>query len=124
MIEPAFYALAGRAMAAARKESKERTDKALRESKQPSSSPSSSSDPSSSSATHPHVEDDTPVATASQLVGPECVRFQGLRVAYFTVDKDAKLACLEEGGPEGAREGDRIVLNRIVSLKEDSGKGK
>ena len=40
--------------------------------------------------------------------GPEAVRFQGLRVAYFCMDKDST----EE----------KLVLNRIVSLKEDSGK--
>lgn len=40
--------------------------------------------------------------------GPETVRFQGLRVAYFAVDKDSS--------------GETVVLNRIVGLKEDSGK--
>ncbi|KAI9681608.1 MAG: hypothetical protein M1829_000805 [Trizodia sp. TS-e1964] len=40
--------------------------------------------------------------------GVEGVRFQGMRVAYFTMDTDST----EE----------KIVLNRIVSLKEDSGK--
>lgn len=40
--------------------------------------------------------------------GPETVRFQGLRVAYFAVDSDST----EE----------RVVLNRIVGLKEDAGK--
>lgn len=40
----------------------------------------------------------------------ESVRFQGLRVAYFAMDKD----CVEGG---------KVVLNRIVSLKEDAGKG-
>lgn len=40
--------------------------------------------------------------------GPETVRFQGMRMGYFCVDK--------ESGPE------RVVLNRIVSLKEDTGK--
>ncbi|KAI9807406.1 MAG: hypothetical protein M1833_000151 [Piccolia ochrophora] len=40
--------------------------------------------------------------------GVETVRFQGMRVAYFTMDQDS-----EEG---------KIVLNRIVSLKEDAGK--
>ena len=40
--------------------------------------------------------------------GPETVRFQGLRVAYFALDKDSV---------DG-----KIVLNRIVSLKEDAGK--
>ena len=39
----------------------------------------------------------------------ESVRFQGMRVAYFTVDKDTTEK--------------KIVLNRIVSLKEDVRKG-
>lgn len=45
---------------------------------------------------------------ASKDAGVETVRFQGLRVAYFTMDKDSS--------------NERIVLNRIVGLKEDSGK--
>lgn len=40
--------------------------------------------------------------------GPETVRFQGLRVAYFTMDKETT--------------DEKIILNRIVNLKEDSGK--
>ena len=40
--------------------------------------------------------------------GPETVRFQALRVAYFAMDKDST--------------DEKIVLNRIVSLKEDVGK--
>jgi glutaminyl-tRNA synthetase len=40
--------------------------------------------------------------------GFETVRFQGMRVAYFCMDKDTTE--------------DKIVLNRIVSLKEDAGK--
>ena len=47
-------------------------------------------------------------ASHSTVAHPETVRFQGLRVAYFSVDKDSV---------DG-----KIVLNRIVSLKEDSGK--
>lgn len=39
---------------------------------------------------------------------PEAVRFQALRVGYFCVDKDST--------------DDKIVLNRIVSLKEDAAK--
>lgn len=38
--------------------------------------------------------------------GPEIVRFQALRVGYFALDKDSS--------------DDKIVLNRIVSLKESS----
>jgi glutaminyl-tRNA synthetase len=40
--------------------------------------------------------------------GPESVRFQALRVAYFAMDSDST--------------DDMIVLNRIVTLKEDAGK--
>ncbi|KND88841.1 putative glutamine--tRNA ligase [Tolypocladium ophioglossoides CBS 100239] len=40
--------------------------------------------------------------------GPESVRFQAMRVGYFAVDSDST--------------DERVVLNRIVSLKEDSGK--
>ncbi|KAK3389543.1 tRNA synthetases class I, catalytic domain-containing protein [Podospora didyma] len=41
-------------------------------------------------------------------VGPESVRFQAMRVAYFALDSDST--------------DDKIVLNRIVSLKEDKEK--
>ena len=70
------------------------------------------------------ADDDTPKATSEQLIGKEVIRFQGLRVAYFAVDKDSKLASLEEPDTTvpARRDGDVLVLNRIVSLKEDSGK--
>lgn len=41
--------------------------------------------------------------------GPESVRFQAMRIGYFCKDKDST---------DG-----KVVLNRIVSLKEDAGKG-
>ena len=41
-------------------------------------------------------------------VGPETVRFQGMRMGYFCIDKES--------------DGKKVVLNRIVSLKEDTGK--
>jgi len=52
------------------------------------------------------------------------VRFQGLRVAYFALDKDARVACLDEAEnvTPARKQGDYIILNRIVSLKEDAGK--
>ncbi|CAL8576581.1 hypothetical protein XPA_002456 [Xanthoria parietina] len=40
--------------------------------------------------------------------GPETIRFQGMRVAYFCVDRETTK--------------DDLILNRIVSLKEDVGK--
>ena len=42
------------------------------------------------------------------IVNPETVRFQGMRVAYFAMDRDST----EE----------KVVLNRIVALKDDAGK--
>ncbi|KAI3546645.1 glutaminyl-tRNA synthetase [Colletotrichum melonis] len=40
--------------------------------------------------------------------GPESVRFQATRIAYFAIDSDST--------------DEKIILNRIVSLKEDAGK--
>ncbi|KAJ7094594.1 glutamine-tRNA ligase [Mycena belliarum] len=108
MIETGFWSLAKRSLTEARRDGKARTEKALKDSAQVAASPG----------------DDTPRATSEQLVGNECIRFQGLRVAYFAVDKDARLACLDEAddAAPGRKQGDYVVLNRVVSLKEDSGK--
>ena len=46
--------------------------------------------------------------------GPWDVRFQGMRVAYFAVDTEPKY----EGEGRG-----KLILNQIVPLKEDVGKG-
>jgi len=109
LIEVGFWTLAKRAYGEAARESQDRTERALAE-----------------NATEARPADpDTPAVTSAQLVGKECVRFQGLRVAYFALDnRDARIACLDEAGdvPVGRRQGDYLVLNRIVSLKEDSGK--
>ena len=108
IVEVGFWSLAKQLINEARKEAKARTDKAAKYSEV---------------AQHGHSEDDTPHATSTQLIGNECVRFQGLRVAYFALDKDARIAALEEGSELTERQqGDLVVLNRIVSLKEDSGK--
>lgn len=108
MVEIGFLPLAKQLLDDARKESRMRTEKALKE----------------SDTTTDVVDDDTPKATSEQLVGKECIRFQGLRVAYLALDSDSKLACLTEGSEVSTirQTDDFIVLNRIVSLKEDSGK--
>lgn len=56
--------------------------------------------------------------------GVESIRFQGTRVAYFAFDYDSKLGALEEGGNSKMerRDGDRLILNMIAPLKQDSGK--
>ncbi|KAK3939127.1 putative glutamine--tRNA ligase [Diplogelasinospora grovesii] len=51
---------------------------------------------------------DTPSEKNVERIGPETVRFQALRVGYFAMDSDLKR--------------DRVVLNRIAPLKEDSAK--
>ncbi len=113
LIEVGFWPLAKKAFTEARNEAELRTRKALKEKEvAPSSGPTID------------LRVDTPMPTVDQLVGNEWVRFQGLRIAYFTLDKDAVVGCLAEGDGmvPGARGGDRIILNRIVSLKEDTGK--
>lgn len=111
MIEVGFWSLAKTAISAARKDAEARTAKAKA---------------AIAEADKGHEEEhgDAPVATAEQLVGNEVVRFQGLRVGYFALDKEAKLGCLQDSdtGAPGRRDGDVVILNRIVSLKEDSGK--
>ncbi|KAJ7186724.1 glutamine-tRNA ligase [Mycena filopes] len=58
-----------------------------------------------------------PQITEADLVGPECVRFQGTRVGYFCVDSDSTVpqALLELGHSSNQVQ---LVLNRIVSLKD------
>jgi glutaminyl-tRNA synthetase len=110
LVEVGFWALARRLYVDALRESRARTERARMENP-------------GASGSQREGGDDTPVATAEQLIGKEVVRFQGLRVAYFALDSDAKIASLEDDTSEpGRREGDYIVLNRIVSLKEDAGK--
>lgn len=60
---------------------------------------------------------------AENVTGFECARFQGLRTAYFCLDKDTRLQALKRGDKELSwTEGDSLVLNTIVGLKEDAGK--
>lgn len=108
IVEAGFWLLAKRSIENAQQEATSRTEKVLKE--------------NAAEATKP--DDNTPHATSEQLVGKECVRFQGLRVAYFALDKDARVACLDEPAEAKAsrKQGDYLILNRIVSLKEDSGK--
>ncbi|KAL1668026.1 tRNA synthetases class I, catalytic domain-containing protein, partial [Schizophyllum commune] len=109
MVEAGFWPLAKRLYTEAKRDAKARTEKATAE---------------SGDAPRGGAPNDAPSATAEQLIGLECVRFQGLRVAYFALDKDSRIACLDEPDnvEPGRRQGDCLVLNRIVSLKEDAGK--
>lgn len=57
-----------------------------------------------------------------QVDGVEAIRFQGLRVAYFTLDSDSHLPSLENGEELGRDGKDKLVLNLIAPLKQDAGK--
>jgi glutaminyl-tRNA synthetase len=129
LIEPAFFEVAKKLITEAKADADARTKTAaaFSESKVEAGAPAvvSQGVANEDVATHiPSTADDTPVATASQLVGMECIRFQGMRLAYFAVDKEAVLGCLSEGSDvaPGKRPGDKIILNKIVSLKEEKGK--
>ena len=59
--------------------------------------------------------------------GPESVRFQGMRVGYFVsrpkiaIESRTFQLTFSQAMDSDSTD-DKIVLNRIVSLKEDSGK--
>jgi glutaminyl-tRNA synthetase len=105
VVEPAFHELAQRSMREAKAESEERTDKAKKE---------------MAGQSHVKGDEDEPVVAAESLYGVENIRFQGMRLAYFALDRESVVASL--AGEGKGKEGDKIVLNRIVSLKEDTGK--
>ncbi|BEJ14872.1 hypothetical protein CspHIS471_0406390 [Cutaneotrichosporon sp. HIS471] len=117
VVEPAFYELAKKETTTARAEAHARTQKAATENEV-------ANDEAKPADHVPRALGDEPVVTADQLVGMENIRFQAMRLAYFAVDSDSKLSCLDEAADAkpGKRPGDKIVLNRIVSLKEDAGK--
>lgn len=54
--------------------------------------------------------------------GPWDVRFQGVRVAYFAVDRESILEPAKELSPAEREIQRKVVLNQIVPLKEDSAK--
>lgn len=58
---------------------------------------------------------EAPSAKPEQLYGFEDIRFQAMRLAYFTVDRETTVK-LSELAAGNAVDGD-IILNRIVSLK-------
>nr|ASF90247.1 hypothetical protein SPAR05597 [Bartheletia paradoxa] len=115
MVEIGFWKLAKGAMASAWESAHERTKAIAGKAAVSADTPGERRAP-------------TPKSSAAQLVGNECIRFQGLRSAYWTLDKDAVVGCLAEGAmsdpdaKEGRREGDKIILGRIVTLKADVGK--
>lgn len=53
----------------------------------------------------PNIKGEQLQTSDSAAAAPESVRFQGMRVGYFCLDRDST--------------DDKIVVNRIVTLKED-----
>jgi len=91
IIEIGFWQVAKAALEEAKKESEERAK---------ASDQHSSKD-----------SEGAPIRSGKHLYGNEVVRFQAMRLAYFSLDN--READLDAG---------KIVLNRIVSLREDSAK--
>ncbi|PWN53776.1 putative glutamine-tRNA ligase [Violaceomyces palustris] len=113
MLEVGFWDVAKTSIKQAKAEAEERTKKAKADAEKASKETLTVSCSSSAGSGAPEV-------TVEQLLGKECVRFQGMRVAYFALDKE----CSDLGLFDDAKSGEerRIILNRIVSLKEDTKK--
>ena len=62
----------------------------------------------------------TPKLNADQLIGNECVRFQALRTGFFALDKDAIMECTKLNSEPKSHKNDKIILNRIVSIKSSA----
>ncbi|GAC95741.1 glutamyl-tRNA synthetase [Pseudozyma hubeiensis SY62] len=110
MVEVGFWHVARQSVEQARKDAAERTEKAEADAKK------------ARSQTETHATESAgagaPSRSADQLVGKELIRFQGMRTAYFALDRlSGDLGLFGD-----KQEGGKIVLNRIVSLKEDAKK--
>jgi len=131
VIEPGFWEIARSAFASARKEAEEWTTRAKEAAKKAQAEtdvPVLQEAAAAASASAANGKEDEVVdkLNSAQLIGKECVRFQGMRIAYFALDRESELGDALEEGEKGAkgRKGAKIVLNRIVTLKEDVGKTK
>ena len=102
MIEPAFWQITSKALEEAKQAAEKRTKDINATSSVKVATLTSNGD-----------SEGAPHRTSDQLFGLEVVRFQAMRIAYFCFDNR-----------DGNVESKRIVLNRIVSLKEDAGKAK
>ena len=108
LLEPAFYDVARHALARAKDDVAQRERTAAHQAEQ------ALGKERAAQAAH---ATDALQATESSTIGKECIRFQAMRVGYFAVDRDSTLSVFGDDAPA-----DTLVLNRIVSLKEDAGK--
>ncbi|EST08533.1 Glutamyl/glutaminyl-tRNA synthetase, class Ib, anti-codon binding domain protein [Kalmanozyma brasiliensis GHG001] len=110
MVEVGFWDVARQSMEQARRDAADRTKKAeVDAAKAQSETQTAATEGAGAGA---------PERTADQLVGKELVRFQGMRTAYFALDRlSGDLGLFGD-----KKQGGKIVLNRIVSLKEDAKK--
>ncbi|WFD26444.1 glutamine--tRNA ligase [Malassezia nana] len=113
MVETAFYDVAAASLAREKQASEERVQAAAQQTKEALGAARARE--AEQSAAHGLQ------ATSSDTVGKECIRFQAMRVGYFAVDKDSAMVLFND---DARGDADDLVLNRIVSLKEDVGKAK
>ena len=111
MIEVGFYQVARMSLETAKREAEERVKQAVKQTEE------------ALGKDRAHEARDTNAiqSTESHTYGKECIRFQAMRVGYFAVDSDSSMALFGDREDESP---DDLVLNRIVSLKEDVGKSK
>lgn len=119
MVERAFWTVAGRAMAAARTHAVERTKQATALAEE------ARKQTGLLELLPPGAGRGAPEPSADQLVGNEVVRFQAMRIGYFTFDREAILpsdmgAVADKGLSDEEGKQTKLILNRIVGLKEDS----
>ena len=111
MIEVGFYQVARMSLETAKREAEERVKQAVKQTEE------------ALGKDRAHEARDTNAiqSTESHTYGKECIRFQAMRVGYFAVDSDSSMSLFGDREDESP---DDLVLNRIVSLKEDVGKSK
>ena len=111
MIEVGFYQVARMSLETAKREAEERVKQAVKQTEE------------ALGKDRAHEARDTNAiqSTESHTYGKECIRFQAMRVGYFAVDSDSSMSLFGDREDESL---DDLVLNRIVSLKEDVGKSK
>lgn len=127
MLEVGFWTVASKAISEARKEAEERTAKAVEERKSLAERGGDVIRVPSGTSPLKESGEGAPDSIVEQLIGLECIRFQAMRVAYFAVDRETVLETLQkqlkgEEVKEGEGRTGPLVLNRIVSLKEDAAK--
>ncbi|KAK0549615.1 Glutaminyl-tRNA synthetase [Tilletia horrida] len=125
LIERGFWDVTHASFTKARKEAEDRTQAAREAAKKAQAE--TNADGAKNAVSEKSSGEVLEKLKSGQLVGQECVRFQAMRIAYFTVDRESEgveEAAAANVSGNGEKKEAKIILNRIVTLKEDAGKTK